>query len=415
MRRRCWWGLVFLVALGLGVTNAAGHTNAITLITVQVVGKGTVSSDPSGIKCGVGNTKCYISFTESGGNVTLTADAADNWDFDSWDGPGVPDTDPCGPGNTCSIPEDGNDHVVTANFSKPSGSDTTTLSVSAPFDSDGSGGNVHSHEGNDDGPIDCGSDMTPPPSTTTNGNCHWTVPKNSVLTVRQTPDAGFVFNGWSGSCSGTNIACTVVMDDDHDVGTTWSESGTEQVLTVSISGQGTVTGGGINCTGPAVCTKNEPSGSTIMLHAQPKDGFVLSAWGGSCAGTDNTCTLTMDSDRTATATFVAAPVPLTVNVAGNGNVSGGSGAVNCGNGATICSATFAANATVTLVATPSTGGTFVGWTGACGGTSTACTVLMNQAKSVTATFSGGVERNGIHAHGFRLRDRQRQRGRDQLR
>ena len=72
--------------------------------------------------------------------------------------------------------------------------------------------------------------MTPPPSTTTNGNCHWTVPKNSVFTVRQTPDAGFVFNGWSGSCSGTNIACTVVMDDDHDVGATWSESGTQQVL-----------------------------------------------------------------------------------------------------------------------------------------------------------------------------------------
>ena len=164
---------------------------------------------------------------------------------------------------------------------------------------------------------------------------------------------------------------------------------------MTISGGGKVEGVGINCTGPATCTKNEPSGSTVTLKAVADDGFVLSAWGGSCAGTDNTCTLTMDSDRTATATFVAAPVPLTVDVAGNGNVSGGSGAINCGNGANICSASFAANATVTLVATPSTGGTFVGWTGACGGTSTTCTVLMNQAKSVTATFSGGVSGTGF--------------------
>ena len=69
---------------------------------------------------------------------------------------------------------------------------------------------------------------------------------------------------------------------------------------------------------------------------------------------------------------------------GNGNVSGGAGAINCGNGGIICSAT---NATVTLIASPSTGATFTGWTGA--RRSGIPAVLMN-SPSVTATFVGGI-------------------------
>jgi uncharacterized repeat protein (TIGR02543 family) len=402
MRRPVWWGVVALVALGLGVTNAAGRTHLVTLITVQVVGKGTVTSSPSGIKCGSNNAKCYISFTESGGSVTLTADAADNWDFDSW-GPSPPDTDPCGPGNTCDIPLDGMDHTVMANFSKASGTETKTLSVSAPIDSTtDEGGNVQSHRtlGGDPeptGPIYCGSNNASPADPV--GSCSWTVPKGSVLTVRQTPTPGYVFNGWGGACSGSNVACTVILDDDRNVAATWSESGAQQLLTVTVSGQGTVTGGGMTCPGPATCTKNEPAGATITLHASPKEGSTFTGWSAPCAAPtgsvpSDTCTFTMDNAVGVTASFATA-VTLDVNVVGNGNVSGGSGAINCGAGATICSGNFTQNSVVTLVATPVTGATFVGWTGPCGGTSTTCTVSMNQSKSVTATFSGGTSGAGF--------------------
>ncbi len=391
MRWRAGWGLVALVALALGVSNAAGRTSLVTFVTVQVVGKGTVKSDPDGIKCGDGSTKCYISFTGSGSFVDLTADPADGWDLEPW-GPAPPDTDPCA-GSTCSIPLDGMDHVVTANFSKASGSSTKTLSVTAPLDSTGKGGIVHSHPLGTPSTIACGSDF----GGGTAGACSWTVPKDSVLTVRQTPEAGYVFNGWSGACSGTDVVCTVEMSDDRDLGATWHLATDQQLLTVSISGEGRIEGGGIDCTGPSTCTKFEPSGSTITLKAKAADGFVLSGWTGegSCTGAGETCTVTMDSDRTVTATFVAAPVTLSVAVNGNGNVSGGSGAINCGNGAEVCSANFALNATVTLVATPATGGTFAGWTGACGGTSTTCTVLMSQSRSVTATFIGGTAGTGF--------------------
>ena len=69
---------------------------------------------------------------------------------------------------------------------------------------------------------------------------------------------------------------------------------------------------------------------------------MFSGWGGTggCSGTDPSCTITMDSAKSVTATFAPANT-LTVNLVGNGNVSGGSGAINCGSGATICSGDFA--------------------------------------------------------------------------
>ena len=46
-----------------------------------------------------------------------------------------------------------------------------------------------------------------------------------------------------------------------------------------------------------------------------------------------------------------------------------------------------ARSSVTLTATPSIGSTFAGWSGACSGTSTSCSVSMTEARSVTATFA----------------------------
>jgi len=58
--------------------------------------------------------------------------------------------------------------------------------------------------------------------------------------------------------------------------------------------------------------------------------------------------------------------------------------IDCG---ATCSADFPTNTQVTLSASPATGSTFQGWFGACTGTATTCTVSLNQAKSVNATFS----------------------------
>jgi hypothetical protein len=67
-----------------------------------------------------------------------------------------------------------------------------------------------------------------------------------------------------------------------------------------------------------------------------------------------------------------------------GEVFGSAGDIACGTG---CSADFVAGRTVTLTATPFTHAHFVGWSGACSGTSDTCTVTMDAAKTATAEFA----------------------------
>lgn len=60
--------------------------------------------------------------------------------------------------------------------------------------------------------------------------------------------------------------------------------------------------------------------------------------------------------------------------------------ISCGNGATSCAARFSAGSTVELTAAASPGYNFTGWSGACTGSATGCSLSMTSARSVTATF-----------------------------
>jgi Divergent InlB B-repeat domain len=76
---------------------------------------------------------------------------------------------------------------------------------------------------------------------------------------------------------------------------------------------------------------------------------------------------------------------LTVAATGSGRVVGPG--INCGLGNTDCSEIYAANTSVALAEIPASGAGFVGWHGACTGTGSICTLLMNSPKAVSATFS----------------------------
>jgi len=71
---------------------------------------------------------------------------------------------------------------------------------------------------------------------------------------------------------------------------------------------------------------------------------------------------------------------------GSGTVTSSPAGINCG---ATCSASFASGASVTLTATPASGSTFAGWSGACSGTG-ACAVALTAARSVTAAFNATV-------------------------
>ena len=79
-------------------------------------------------------------------------------------------------------------------------------------------------------------------------------------------------------------------------------------------------------------------------------------------------------------------VALTVTKAGTGSgtVTSSPAGISCGS---TCSANYSSGSVVTLTAAVASNATFAGWSGACTGTATTCTVSMTQARAVTATFN----------------------------
>jgi trimeric autotransporter adhesin len=82
-------------------------------------------------------------------------------------------------------------------------------------------------------------------------------------------------------------------------------------------------------------------------------------------------------------------VILTVSSAGTGKgtitaPSGGGAGINCG---TQCAEEYPVNTEVTLTATPDASSVFTNWGGQCSGTDAVITVMMNNAKTCTATFT----------------------------
>ena len=115
--------------------------------------------------------------------------------------------------------------------------------------------------------------------------------------------------------------------------------------------------------------------TSITLNAVPAPGFYFAGWSGDLLTADNPETLVMDGDKVVTATFSAEPpvtYTLTVHTVGNGSVDPAGG-------------TYISGTMVALTASADIDSTFVGWSGACGGTGD-CVVTMDAAKTVTATF-----------------------------
>lgn len=80
----------------------------------------------------------------------------------------------------------------------------------------------------------------------------------------------------------------------------------------------------------------------------------------------------------------AAPT-LRVWVTGNGTVKGSG--VLCGAQGTVCALSYALGTTITITAVAERFSVFLGWTGACTGTDSTCTIEAGEPATVTAMFS----------------------------
>ena len=205
------------------------------------------------------------------------------------------------------------------------------------------------------------------------------------VTLTATPAAGTVFTGWSGSCSGTG-ACTVTMASATTVGAAFAPAPVAVTVVRAGLGSGSVTSSPAGITCGTTCSANFPSGGSIVLTATPAAGSVFGGWsGGGCSGT-GTCAVAPTSATTITATFGSSTtfaLTATVSGGGTGTVTSAPAGLTC---STVCTATFTSGTSVTLTATAGAGSVFAGWSGACSGSGT-CTVVLDQARAVTARFS----------------------------
>jgi len=79
---------------------------------------------------------------------------------------------------------------------------------------------------------------------------------------------------------------------------------TQSVLTVALTGNGTVISSpaGIDCP-TKTCGAQFPTGSSVVLTANPNAGSTFVGWGGCPSPSGNTCTVLLNADTSVTATF----------------------------------------------------------------------------------------------------------------
>jgi uncharacterized repeat protein (TIGR02543 family) len=118
------------------------------------------------------------------------------------------------------------------------------------------------------------------------------------VTLTATPDANWVFSGWSGDASGTSNPTTIVMDADKNVTAAFVPWVPEEfTLNATTSGNGTVS------LDPPPTNGTYTEGTGVCLTAAPDSGYEFTGWSGDASGTSNPLCITMDADKNITANF----------------------------------------------------------------------------------------------------------------
>jgi hypothetical protein len=124
-------------------------------------------------------------------------------------------------------------------------------------------------------------------------------PENAVVTLTATANAGWQFNGWSGSISGSTNPTNVLMDTDKTITGNFSQI-PSYTLTVNVSG-----GGAVSPSGGTYL-----SGTSVQLTATASNGWMFHHWNGDVTGTANPSSVTMNANKSVNAVFVQ-PVTIT--------------------------------------------------------------------------------------------------------
>jgi hypothetical protein len=174
--------------------------------------------------------------------------------------------------------------TCTATFEITSGYTLTTSVVNQITSTGGATGSIVSNPAG----IDCGTD------------CTARYPKGTVVTLTAVPGANSRFTGWTGNSDCSDGTVTMKANK------TCTANFAVNVVTLSISktGNGTVTSApaGIDC--GTACSYKFTSGATVSLHATAAPGFTFTGWSrAECAGIID-CSVTLTSSTAVTAHFL---------------------------------------------------------------------------------------------------------------
>jgi hypothetical protein len=347
-----------------------GGSQPRATVHVKLSGVGVVTSAPGGFNCG---SVCDASFT---GNtpVTLYATAPAGGQFLGWGDP-CPRTSP-----DCTItPTAGNyAQTVVAFFTQQRQPPTGSATLAITSDGLGSGMVTASGGSVSGGTASCTVTTAHQPCTVTFTS------SRAVGTLAAIAATGSTFVGWSGACTGTTN-CSLNFSGSATVNATFARRPFEIKVVTDGGAHGRVVSDppAIDC-GPT-CAATFPGGSSVTLHATAVPGWTFGNWTGACSGTTPTCVVSPPTSTTVGATFV--PLPnLTVSASGTGTgtVASTPGGIDCGQ---TCVAPFSGGTSVTLQAVASAGSAFAGWSGACSGTTTACTITLTADTTVGAEFT----------------------------
>jgi alpha-tubulin suppressor-like RCC1 family protein len=218
------------------------------------------------------------------------------------------------------------------------------------------------------------------------------------MTLNAVPSNGSTFGSWAGCDSVNGTSCTVSMAFSRIVSVTFNQIVvTSYTVTTAPAGNGvgTITSApGGSCISNTTCPGSYtlPAGTAVTISATAASGSVFAGWSAGygsaylCTGS-STCEFSLSEASTVNAIFVRQQFGLQLSLTGTGGgavVSTPVG-VNCTGGT--CSSNFNSGTSVTLNATAAGGSVFAGWLGCPSAVGATCTIAMDMAQNVTATFN----------------------------
>ncbi len=332
------------------ITSTFTRTSYPLVVSISGPGAGSVSSQPGALNCQSGS--CSSPF-ESEQSVILTAQPASGAVFQAWSG------DCSGATPTCQVDMTGPKNVE-ALFEQ----DLVTLTATR---------------------LGPGNVTSSPVGINCPGTCAFDVVRGQSVTLSNQPAPGARFVGWSGGCVGTGI-CIVTMSTDRGITAEFEPIPVPIIVQRSgnAASDGIISGASGQITCPSQCTTTVFAGASVSLTANTSiNTSIFSDWAnGPCQGQAPTCSFVAAQNQVPIVAIFEEN-RLTVTTNGPGKVLGSG--IDCG---TTCTARLAVSTQVLLTAQPTTSeDRFIAWTGACSGGQPTCTLSVNGASSVGATFS----------------------------